>query len=359
MRRTAIWLASGIVSSISAGCQGQRDPTSATPPLSPILSATPESPAEAEKIRSVAPELGLTIENYPKVDGSTSTQPLLMMMACKILAADYEWIHSESDDSRLLAASWVAAMMQGRSPNRVLCEQVNSLVRTHGTGEAYISLVKKNSDFILAARRPSDDESRLARTSAVELDVRPVALDAFVFLLNGKNPVMGLTIDQIRDVYSGRIVNWKEVGGPDAAIRPYQRTRNSGSQELMQRLVMKDRVMIPAPDLLTGALMSFPFLAIDQDVHGIGYSVYYYQEFMAPSRDVRACAVDGVLPTSDTIRTHRYPFVTEVYVVVRRDLPADAPACRLRDWILGRTGQSTVAESGYVPTREIPNPTPD
>src|SRR5262249_7602857 len=137
MRRTATWLALAMVSWTSAGCQGQPDPIPATPPPSPVLSATPESPTDAGKIRSAAPELGLTAENFPKVDGSTSTQPLLMMMACKILAAGYEWVHIKSDDSRLLVASWVAEMMQGRSPNQVLCEQVNSLVRTHGTGQAY------------------------------------------------------------------------------------------------------------------------------------------------------------------------------------------------------------------------------
>jgi hypothetical protein len=93
----------------------------------------------------------------------------------------------------------------------------------------------------------------------------------------------------------------------------------------------------------------YPFLAIDQDVHGIGYSVYYYREFMAPRTDVKACAVDGVLPTSETIRARRYPFVTEVYVVVRRELPADHPARRLRDWMPGPRGQGIVIESGYVP----------
>jgi phosphate transport system substrate-binding protein len=298
----------------------------------------------------------MTVENYPKVDGSTSTQPLLMMITCKILAAGYEWIHLEGNDSRQLYAGGFAEMMHGRSETRLLCGRINRLVQAHGTGEAYVHLIKKDADLILAARLPADDELRLAGESGVHLDARPVALDAFVFLLNGKNPVAGLTIEQIRDIYSGRIVNWREVGGPDAAIRPYQRTRNAGSQELMRKLVMKDRAMIRAPDLLTGALMSFPFLAIDEDVHGIGYSVYYYQEFMSPPRNIKACAVDGVLPASGSIRSRHYPLLTEVFVVVRRDIPADDRACRLRDWMLGPTGQVIVEESGYVPVREKSTP---
>ena len=116
--------------------------------------------------------------------------------------------------------------------------------------------------------------------------------------------------------------------------------------------------MIQAPDLLIGALMSSPFLAIFQDVHGIGYSVYYYQEFMSPPSDIKAFAVEGILPTSESIRSRRYPLVSEVYVVVRRGTPGDPPAYRLRDWMLGPTGQAVVAESGYVPVREPSNPAP-
>ncbi len=317
------------------------------------LEVAPPGPApkfDPTEVVSAAPELGLTVENYPKVDGSTSAQPLLMMTACKILGTRYEWVHYEGDDSRQLHASWMAEMLAGgRTESESLCRQINVMVQSHGTGGAYVNLIRKNADLILAARLPSGDELRLATELGVELDARPVALDAFVFLLNGENPVESLTIAQIRNIYSGRIVNWRQVGGPDATIQPYQRTRNSGSQELMQKLVMKESTMIKAPDLLIGAIMSSPFLAIDKDTHGIGYSVYYYQEFMAPPSAIKACAVEGVLPTSETIGSRRYPLVTEVFAVVRRDSPADHAACRVRDWMLKPAGQRVVGESGYVP----------
>ena len=317
------------------------------------LQIAPPGPAprlDPTQVASAAPELGLTVESYPKVDGSTSAQPLLMMTACKILRAQYGWVYDESNDSRQLHASWMAEMMAGlATESESLCNQINQIVHSHGTGEAFVNLIKKNADLILTARLPSDDELRLATELGVELDARPVALDAFVFLLNGENPVASLTIEQIRGIYSGRIINWRQVGGPDAAIQPYQRTRNSGSQELMQKLVMKQSTMIKAPDLLIGAIMSSPFLAIGKDTHGIGYSVYFYQEFMAPPSAIKACAVEGVLPTPETIGTRRYPLVTEVYAVVRRDSPADHAACRVRDWMLKPAGQRVVGESGYVP----------
>ena len=73
---------------------------------------------------------------------------------------------------------------------------------------------------------------------------------------------------------------------------------------------------------------------------------------MAPWTHVKSCAVEGILPTSESIRSRRYPLVTQVYVVVRRDLPADHPAYRFRDWMLEPKGQAIVEESGYVPVRE-------
>ena len=196
----------------------------------------------------------------------------------------------------------------------------------------------------------------LARKRKVSLDSRPVALDAFVFLLNSSNPVETLTIEQIRDIYSGRIVNWREAGGPDAAIRPYQRNRNSGSQELMQKLVMKERAMIKAPDLLVETLMSSSILTIHKDVQGIGYSVYYYQNSWRRRAAPRRVRLRMSCRRSETIRSRRYPFVTEVYVVVRRDLPPEHPARRLRDWLLSPTGQRMVEQTGYVAVSPPANP---
>jgi phosphate transport system substrate-binding protein len=342
-RSLDLWLAVVIGASTAAGCSGSSDPAPATPPPAPDLATSPEKANDVGKMRSVAPELGLTAENFPELDASTSAQPLLMMMVCKILAVSFEWIHVQSDDSRQVRAQ--------RFEKLKPLLKLSLVLEAHGTGEAYRNLIKKKADLILVARMPSGVELKLAGELAVELDAQPVALDGFVFLLNRKNPVTGLTIEQIRDIYSGRIVNWKVLGGPDEAIRPYQRITDSGSQELMKSLVMRERAMIKAPDLLIGAVMSHPFLKIDKDSYGIGYSVFYYQEFMAPSGDVKACAVEGVLPTSESIRSRRYPLVTDVYVVIRRDIPADHPARRLRDWMLGPTGQRIVEESGYVPAR--------
>jgi phosphate transport system substrate-binding protein len=323
----------------AAGCQKRPQPLPVFPPA--------------------YPELGITLDNYPSVDGSTSAQPLLAKAACSVLGAKSTWVHSETHDSRTLWAHDYDEAFDSRESFRArmaLYDRINKLIHYNGTHVAYINLVRGRADLILVARLPSEDELLLAKKREVPLESQPVALDAFVFLLNRSNTVETLTIEQIRGIYSGRIVNWREVGGPDTAIRPYQRNRNSGSQELMQKLVMKERAMIKAPDLLIDALMSSSFLTIAEDVQGIGYSVYYYQEFMAPSDRAKPCAIENVVPTSETIRSRRYPFVTEVYAVLRGNLPPEHPARRLRDWLLSPTGQRMVEQTGYVAVSETANP---
>ena len=64
---------------------------------------------------------------------------------------------------------------------------------------------------------------------------------------------------------------------------------------------------------------------------------------------LKMCAVNGIAPSDDTIRNRTYPYVTDVYAVVRNNTPADSPAVRLRDWLLTPEGQAVVKESGYVP----------
>jgi phosphate transport system substrate-binding protein len=179
-----------------------------------------------------------------------------------------------------------------------------------------------------------------------------VALDAFVFLVNEANPLKSIEIGSIRDIYTERVTTWDEMGVDvrfegDSTIHTYRRNPNSGSQELMESLVMEGEEMVDSPDLLLYEMVG-PFNAIGHDPLGIGYSVYYYATNMLPTETVRLVAVAEVLPTTESIANRSYPFVTEVYVVVRADAPPDGTAVQLRNWLLTAEGQAVVSQSGYV-----------
>jgi phosphate transport system substrate-binding protein len=224
-----------------------------------------------------------------------------------------------------------------------------------------MALINGGTDIILVARRPSLDELMAASKAEEVLDVVPIALDAFVFLANSANPMASLSSEQIRAIYSGQVTDWAQVGGAPGPIRAFQRDRNSGSQELMEEMVMKGAAMVEAPDMLLET-MSGPINAIGTEIWGIGYSVYYYATVMLPDPKVKLLAINGVTPSADTIRDGSYPLTTEVYAVILRESPwaphigggrqgrPDRTSARiLRDWLLTPAGQEVVVESGYVP----------
>lgn len=158
------------------------------------------------------------------------------------------------------------------------------------------------------------------------------------------------SLDEIQRIYTGELTNWVQVGGPQGEIHPYQRDEQSGRQQLMLSLVMKGLPMVDAP-LLVLLKMIAPFYAMSDDPLGIGYSVYYYEENMAPNEKIKLLAVDGVMPERESIQSRRYPFTTEVYVVVRADSLPTSLAIRLRGWL--RSRWSGIGRSGgYVPFQD-------
>ena len=107
----------------------------------------------------------------------------------------------------------------------------------------------------------------------------------------------------------------------------------------------------PAPRVEVVKGMGGPFNRVHHDEQGLGYSVFYYEQWMNMGKATKLIAADGVMPTSETIADGRYPFTAEVYVVVRKGMRPSAPAMYLRDWLLSEEGQTIVAESRYVPLR--------
>jgi phosphate transport system substrate-binding protein len=294
----------------------------------------PTSTAEAVDISSI------TTHSYPRIDGSTSTYPMQVMVACTILGVDCGWTEGDFlDTTRRIA------------PHNPLVDsqEMEAIFNLNhsGTHDAYINLIERNADLILVAREPSEDELDVARRKRVKLDVQPVALDAFVFLVHIDNPVESLSLDQIRAIYTGEITNWAEVGGSDAEIHTYQRNPNSGSQELMEKLVMRGDAMLDSPDMILMSMMG-PFSAIRDDPLGIGYSVYFYAANIFPDENVRMIPIQEVEPTSESIAGHTYALGTDVFAVLREDTKVGHQAMLLRDWLLTVNGQEAVAASGYV-----------
>jgi len=191
----------------------------------------------------------------------------------------------------------------------------------------------------------------------VTLIETPIALDAFIFIVNSRNQIKGLTTENIQDIYTGKLTDWRELGVeiyPEySVIQPYIRNPNSGSQELMDLLIMKDLEYINLP-IYEEALV-FTMMGMLDEIGGnplaIGYTVYYYNEYIVRPDDyfLKAIAVDGVYPDKQTITDQSYPYTTEVYAVIRSDTDKSSMTYKVYEWLQTEAGKQAIGKSGYIP----------
>ena len=283
----------------------------------------------------------LTIENAPIMDGSDSTEPLRSLLMCRLLGVECEWRQRLETN-----ATWGVIPQYHTLGNEdnVALQRILQNRNTHGS---FVSLIDGDNDIIITARGISRDEQTYANEKGVSLLSYPVAKDAFVFIVNPKNPVRNLTIEQIQKIYTGEIRNWKDVGGNDATINPYIRNANSGSQEKMETIVMKGLKMIDWPEMV-GYVMLSPYFQLEQDENGIAYTPFYYYDTIVNDDRTQVIGVNGVTPNKSTIENDSYPYVTEVMASVRADVDTGSTAYQLFYQLAAGRHNDIVKESGYI-----------
>ena len=278
---------------------------------------------------------GISLENYPRVDGSTSTNPLNHIIAAKLLGLKYKWefgiVNFESYPESLISKLYAS--------------------QTHG---AIINLIDNQTDLIIVARTMSADEKQYADDAGVSLVETPIALDALDFIINAQNHVNSLSVEQIQNIYLGNITNWNEVGGANKAIIPFIRNENSGSQEMMNEIVMSNTNMpdweVSYTDELTLWSMFMVYSELVGNKNGICFTPHYYKEYMVPEKShIRTLAVNGIAPNKKSIKNKTYPFVANVYVSIRSDTDTNSMTYKQYEWLQSESGKNVIAESGYVP----------
>ena len=262
-----------------------------------------------------------TRENLPRLDGSTSTVPLAQAMC---------------------------AVLLGEDP-----EQVSDLVDFSRTTQSYRNLMAGERDLVLAAEPEGEVLDQLKEDG--HWLYTPFATDALVFVVNQDNPVDNLTTEQLQKIYTGEITNWKEVGGNDLEIVPFQRNQGAGSQTMFEKLVMEELTPMEAPEAWIPDSMAGLMDAVreyDNTPAAIGFTVYYYANDMEMAQGLKVLSVDGVLPDAQSIRQGTYPFLNPYFVAIDQNTAADSPTWILYDWVLGPEGQKLAEREGYVPVME-------
>lgn len=299
----------GTASALLAGCAG--------PAGSSASSGSASSQADAPAV-----EPFLTPEEFPGVDGSTACVPLI---------------------AQIIADTTGTPLTEAQSA-----------VNVSTTAYAWENMGVYDSEavqLLIVYEAPDYVKEEIAE-AGTQLDQKAIGRDALVFIVNEDNPVQSLTLDQLRDIYAGRITNWKELGGDDAPIVAFQRGEDSGSQTLFRNLLIGDGDLMAAPTELAPASMGGlvdSIASYNNSANAIGFSVYYYIDQMYSQPGLRLLSVEDVTPSYDTIASQEYPLCNDFYAVVRSSDTAGTPQRQVYDWLSTEEGVQCVKKAGYVP----------
>ena len=299
----------GTASALLAGCAG--------PAGSSASSGSASSQADAPAV-----EPFLTPEEFPGVDGSTACVPLI---------------------AQIIADTTGTPLTEAQSA-----------VNVSTTAYAWENMGVYDSEavqLLIVYEAPDYVKEEIAE-AGTQLDQKAIGRDALVFIVNEDNPVQSLTLDQLRDIYAGRITNWKELGGDDAPIVAFQRGEDSGSQTLFRNLLIGDGDLMAAPTELAPASMGGlvdSIASYNNSANAIGFSVYYYIDQMYSQPGLRLLSVEDVTPSYDTIASQEYPLCNDFYAVVRSSDTAGTPQRQVYDWLSTEEGVQCVQKAGYVP----------
>ena len=330
------------------------EPT-ATPTPEPTLEPTPTpEPFDASRLGNpvgtamlateYADALGITKENYPRIDGSTSTFDLVV---------NIYW-------------------------NMFHYEDYDAVYNGNGTGEpvapaktipSYKNLIAGNVDLIIVPD-PSQAVKDLEKESGVELEYIPIGNEGLIFVTREDNPVSNITLEQVGEIYTDMtITNWSQLGGRDGEILPFCRNDESGSQAQFDNLVLGEgetvnsqiqgKYMLDDMQAMLAAVSGLDPMWRDDEPIGLGddfplgYSIYYYLHSFETdgvpfgiAEGIATLSVDGVEATPETITSKEYPLAVSYFAVIRKDTPVDAPARVIANYLTSKEGQHLVDWAG-------------
>ena len=223
-----------------------------------------------------------------------------------------------------------------------------------GSGTGIASLVNGTVDIANASRQIKEEEIDQAKANGINPVEHIIARDAIAVIVNPNNPVNELTLQQISDMYSGKISNWSEVGGEDRPIVRLSRETNSGTHayflETVLRLGSKEDKTLFSTDTLLLPSSEGIIAEVRQNPNAIGYDGLGYVP-----KDLKTIAIAEtqggtyVLPSIATVNDKTYPIARDLYMYTNGE-----PTGLLKeylDWIVSTEAQQIVADLGFVPVK--------
>lgn len=245
-----------------------------------------------------------------------------------------------SDTLVILAQKWAEVYMS-KNPS------VKLQVTGGGSGIGFAALQNRGTD-IANASRPIKPAERAACIKAFGKNPREykVALDGLSIYVNDGNPLTEVTLDQLKGIFTGKVRNWKQLGGHDAAIVAYSRENSSGTYEFFKDHVLKGQDFVASAQTMPGTAALLQ--AVSKDPNSIGYGGAAYGHGAKVLRVKKDSNSPAVEPTEENVVSGKYPIWRYLYNYLNPEKDKDEIAAYL-NWIRSDEGQSIVKDVGYYP----------
>ena len=221
-------------------------------------------------------------------------------------------------------------------------KDVDILVSESGSGNGAKSLINGTCDIADMSRFMKDKEFKAAVGKGIFPVAHVVALDGIAIIVHPSNPVENITIDQIRDIYKGKIRSWKELGGPNKKIVMISRDTNSGTYETFHKLVMKKQKIVQSCEYVgsNGAVRG----RVQNTSTAIGYVGLGFLD-----RSVKGLKVNKVYPTLRTISIGKYPIARPLFMFTNGYPKMGSHMYQFVTLYLTKKGQEIIKGIGFVP----------
>lgn len=208
-----------------------------------------------------------------------------------------------------------------------------------GSGVGIASLSEGTCDIANASRSMKDSEIKSAVSHGINPTAHVIAMDGISMVVHPSNPIRNLTKDQIRKIYTGKITNWKQIGGADRKIVVLSRDTASGTYEAFSKLALNDEKV--RKDALLNASNKAIETAVETTHGAIGYIGFGY---ITPR--IKLITVDGITCSKTTILSKEYPYSRPLFMYTNGKPKGWVK--KYIDFVLSKEGQELVETAGYV-----------
>lgn len=225
------------------------------------------------------------------------------------------------------------------------------LVTSTSSGDAFTTLKSGTAEIGMASRRIKPQEARDLKASGAGNMVSPrqehiVAVDSLVVVTHPSNPVDILRKEQIRDIYSGKVTNWSEVGGDDLPITVLTRQEGSGTRSVFEDRIFLGQEAPVSPDAKVVTDSNAMAALVNDDAGALGFVGYAFQRGAKPLTIINHCGMT-MIPDAFSAKTEEYALQRRMYLYTREDSLSEEGQ-NFMDYVKSSAADGVIAKSGFI-----------